>query len=99
MQILPRTDLSVSGFCCGVMHVATVARGHEMLELYRQFREAGGNFFDTAHSYACWLPGGNGASERALGECLRRFGDRDQVVISTKGGHFGMEPIYARPDD
>ena len=98
-QTLPTTDLSVSAFCYGVMHFGTIARGSEMLALYRAFRDAGGNFFDTAHSYACWRPGGDGASERGLGECLQHFGDRHDVVISTKGGLFGAGSVYPRPDD
>jgi diketogulonate reductase-like aldo/keto reductase len=57
------------------------ARGDDMFRLYARYREAGGNFFDTAHSYACWMPDGDGASERGLGECLRKFGDRAQQVI------------------
>ncbi len=96
---IPNTDLTVSGICYGVMHLGTVARGDQALDLYRRFREAGGTFFDTAHCYACWLPDGDGASERDLGECLRAFGDRNEVVIATKGGHFGIGPIYPRPDD
>lgn len=96
---IPNTDLTVSGICYGVMHFGTGVRGSQVLDLYRQFREAGGTFFDTAHCYACWLPGGDGASERALGECLRTFGDRHEVVIATKGGHFGIGTTYPRPDD
>jgi aryl-alcohol dehydrogenase-like predicted oxidoreductase len=69
-----------------------------MERLYSVFREAGGNFFDTAHCYAFWIEGGLGASERALGECIRRFGDRDGVVIGTKGGHPDGGPSYPRPD-
>ncbi len=99
MQKIPNTDLSVSGFCYGVMRFGTTARGGDMLDLYRQFRAAGGNFFDTAHSYACWLPDGDGASERGLGACLRHFGDRHEVVVSTKGGLFGSGSFYPRPDD
>ena len=50
-----------------------------MHELYRVFCDAEGNFFDTAHSYACWYPNGDGCSERGLGECLRIFGNRNEV--------------------
>ncbi|WP_210593960.1 aldo/keto reductase [Streptomyces sp. GESEQ-35] len=48
----------------------------------REARELGINFFDTAQAY------GFGASERLLGEALRKeiAGDRDSVVIGTKGG-------------
>ncbi|MEI7834029.1 MAG: aldo/keto reductase, partial [bacterium] len=57
------------------------------------------NFFDTAHCYCFWREGGLGASERALGDCLRHFGGRDEVVIATKGGHPDSGPDYRRPDD
>ena len=48
----------------------------------REARELGINFFDTAQAY------GFGASERVLGRALRKeiAGDRDSVVIATKGG-------------
>ncbi|MGW1887129.1 aldo/keto reductase [Streptomyces sp. NPDC001970] len=48
----------------------------------REARELGINFFDTAQAY------GFGASEHVLGKALRKeiTGDRDSVVIATKGG-------------
>ncbi|MDI5967806.1 aldo/keto reductase [Streptomyces sp. SL13] len=48
----------------------------------RHARELGINFFDTAQGY------GFGVSERVLGMALRPeiTGDRDSVVIATKGG-------------
>ena len=97
---IPGTDLNVSWLCYGVMQFNARVRGEEMHELYRIFRRAGGNFFDTAHCYNFWMPtGGTGASERGLGECLTRYGDRDEVVIATKGGHPDWSPQYPRPDD
>ncbi|GGD79922.1 aldo/keto reductase [Paenibacillus nasutitermitis] len=98
-HVLPGTDLKVSSFCYGVMKFGSVVKGSEMLELYRQYCAAEGNFFDTAHSYACWIKDGDGASERGLGECLRKFGNRSDVVILTKGGHPRQGDIYIRPDD
>jgi aryl-alcohol dehydrogenase-like predicted oxidoreductase len=73
-------------------------KGAEMERLFATFREAGGNFFDTAHCYAFWQEEGAGCSERALGACLRRFGGREEIVIGTKGGHPAMGPRYSRPD-
>jgi len=81
------------------MHLGTVAKGKQMFELYENYCQTGGNFFDTAHSYACWMPDGDGASERALGECLKYYGNRSEVIISTKGGRPRQGPIYPRPDD
>lgn len=48
----------------------------ESRRVYEGFREAGGNFVDTANRYA------DGRSEEYLGEFLA--GDRDRVVLATK---------------
>ncbi len=98
-QPLPSTDLVVSSFCYGVMRFGTSVKGPAMFELYQRYCEAGGNLFDTAHCYASWLPSGEGASERGLGECVRHFGNRRDVVISTKGGHPAFGAAYPRPAD
>jgi aryl-alcohol dehydrogenase-like predicted oxidoreductase len=96
---LPNTDLSVSSLCYGVMRFGAKVEGDAMHELYRVYCEAGGNFFDTAHGYAPWYPNGDGCSERSLGECLRKFGNRDEVVVSTKGALPDQGPVYRRPAD
>jgi aryl-alcohol dehydrogenase-like predicted oxidoreductase len=94
---IPNTDLHVSALCYGTGAFGSRVKGAEMERLFATFREAGGNFFDTAHCYAFWKAEGAGCSERALGECLRRFGGREEIVIGTKGGHPGMDG-YPRPD-
>lgn len=97
---IPGTDLDVTGLCYGVMQFNARVRGADMLALYERYRAAGGNLFDTAHCYNFWMKtGGPGESERGLGECLAEFGDRDDVVIATKGGHPDSGPLYPRPDD
>lgn len=56
-------------------------------------RELGVTFFDTADVY------GMGRSERLIGRMLAETGDRDDLVISTKGGYFagtGRHPYEAR---
>ena len=97
-QHLPNTTLTLSTLGYGVAAFGTGVQGEAMARLYGLFREAGGNFFDTAHCYCCWLEGGDGASERALGECVRRFGGREELVIASKGGHPAIPPRYPRPD-
>lgn len=94
---IPGTDLAVSSLCYGVAGFGTVVRDAAMDALFTAFVERGGNFFDTAHCYAFWLPDGLGASERALGSCLRRYG-RAGMVVATKGGHPDGGPGYPRPD-
>ncbi len=98
-QLIPNTDLNVSSYCYGVMFFGTRAKGDDAYRLYEQFVEAGGNLFDTAHGYACWMPEGDGASERTLGDCLQKFGNRKDMVISTKGALIQTLPFYPRPDD
>jgi 1-deoxyxylulose-5-phosphate synthase len=97
-HLIPNTTLHVSALCYGLGPFGSGVKGAAMERLFATFREAGGNFFDTAHCYAFWLPEGAGCSERALGECLRRFGGREEIVIGTKGGHPEAGPDYPRPD-
>ncbi len=48
----------------------------ESRRVYESYREAGGNFIDTANLYT------NGTSERFLGEFMQ--GHREAVVLATK---------------
>lgn len=96
-RALPGTDLRISPLCCGGGALGTALRGEDLDRFLGAFRDAGGNFFDTAHVYSFWMPGGDGASERALADYFRRHGGRDEVVIATKGGHSGR-PHYRTVD-
>lgn len=91
------TGLDVSALCYGLASFGTRVKGDEAYRLYSAFRQAGGNFLDTAHCYAFWMPQGLGASERTLGECMRRAGDAGRIVIATKGGHVAGAG-YPRPE-
>lgn len=71
-----------------------VARA-QSFELMETYVELGGNFFDTAHIYAAWLPKGHGQSERTLGEWLAVHQGREELVISTKGAHPPMDQLDA----
>jgi aryl-alcohol dehydrogenase-like predicted oxidoreductase len=53
----------------------------EIFQLLDLFTEAGGNCIDTARSYE------DGRSEVIIGEWMQARGNRDQLVISTKGCH------------
>lgn len=79
-RLLGRSGLRVSDLALGTMTFgaatdwgvsASVAR-----QLYESYREAGGNYLDTANQYA------GGASERLVGDLVR--GHRDEVVIASK---------------
>jgi aryl-alcohol dehydrogenase-like predicted oxidoreductase len=93
---LAGTDLNVSLICCGTMSFGADLCGKELDAHIARFRDAGGNFFDSAHCYAFWLPSGAGSSECALGQYIRRNG-RGDLLIGTKGGHPGV-PGYRRTE-
>lgn len=96
---IPDTDLTVSALCFGAGGFGTAVRGADLDRLVGAFLDAGGRFFDTAHCYAFWMPDGLGASERELGNALRRAGALGRVVVATKGGHPDCGEGYRRPAD
>ena len=92
-QTLAQTQLEVSTLCYGAMQFGRDMPTADSDRLMDTYREAGGNFFDTAHCYCSWLPSGDGASERVLGDYVKRRGCRNEVVLATKGAHPSM-PNY-----
>jgi aryl-alcohol dehydrogenase-like predicted oxidoreductase len=83
-RLLGRTGLKVSELCLGTMTFGSVAGGRrvpgcdekESLAILNAYLERGGNFIDTADSYA------DGRSEEILGVGLKAR--RDDVVLATK---------------
>ena|SRR3984893_4305106 len=79
-RLLGNSGLRVSEMCLGTMTFGEDwgwGTGKEdCRNIYEAFREAGGNFFDTANFYT------NGTSETLLGEFMQ--GHRDSVVLATK---------------
>ena len=90
---LGSTGLDVSRICLGCMSFGVPERGsHEWSldaergrPLIRRALEAGVNFFDTANVYS------DGTSEEIVGQALREFGNRDELVLATKV-HGRMRP-------
>jgi aryl-alcohol dehydrogenase-like predicted oxidoreductase len=79
-KILGRSGLRVSELCLGAMtfgeELGTGASKEVSRQIYEAYREAGGNFIDTANIYTM------GTSERMLGEFI--VSERDQVVLASK---------------
>ena len=79
-RLLGKSGLRVSELCLGTMTFGQDwgwgAARDEARKIYDTFREAGGNFIDTANVYT------NGTSETFLGEFLA--GQRESVVLATK---------------
>jgi aryl-alcohol dehydrogenase-like predicted oxidoreductase len=81
-RILGRSGIRVSDACLGTMGFGLgwgADRGADeptCRAIYAAFREAGGNFVDTANLYT------NGDSEAIVGRLIA--GERDEVVVATK---------------
>ena len=79
-RLLGNSGLRVSEFSLGTMTFGEEwgwgSGKDEARKVYDAFREAGGNFIDTANLYT------NGASETFLGEFME--GHRQSVVLATK---------------
>jgi aryl-alcohol dehydrogenase-like predicted oxidoreductase len=90
---LGSTGLDVSRICLGCMSFGEPDRGNHQWTLdeeasrplIRRALEAGVNFFDTANVYSL------GSSEEIVGQALKDFARRDEVVIATKV-HGTMRP-------
>ena len=68
------------------------AAARELLDTYRQ---AGGNYIDTAHVYGDFVTPKNGESEKVIGRWISDNHLRQSVFLSTKGAHhrLGTEPL------
>jgi aryl-alcohol dehydrogenase-like predicted oxidoreductase len=79
-QLLGRSGLRVSDLCLGTMTFGDDwgwgAAKDQARKIFDAFREAGGNFIDTANIYT------NGSSEKLVGEFIA--GHREEVVVATK---------------
>lgn len=92
-RLLGDSGLRVSELCLGTMTFGDDwgwgAGPEAARQIYDAFREAGGNFIDTANLYT------NGTSEKFLGEFMQ--GHRESVVLATKYGNSspGSDPNAA----
>ncbi|MCD8106131.1 MAG: aldo/keto reductase [Lachnospiraceae bacterium] len=96
---IPNTELEISAMGLGTVD-AGVRWGKEASEadsMYGTFFDLGGNLIDCAHVYADWqvVDGRQetARAERVTGDWLQRTGNRDKIVLMTKGGH----PVYTHP--
>ncbi|MGO1543849.1 MAG: aldo/keto reductase [Gulosibacter sp.] len=87
MTRIPRTELDIFPLNLGGNTFGWTSDRDASFAVLDAFVEAGGNFIDTADSYAQWQEGSDGGdSERILGEWLQARGNRKDVIIATKVG-------------
>jgi len=92
---ISHTDLTPSRLCLGTGRFGTVISQPDAFALLDAFVSRGGNFIDTAHVYADWIPGApKSASEKTIGAWLKTTGLRDRVVLATKGGHPDLSTMH-----
>lgn len=84
---LNNTDLLVSPVCLGTVNYGTTMSKEESKSQLTSFVKYGGNFIDTAHIYGNWASDVDSISERVIGEWIKETGNRDKIVIATKGAH------------
>lgn len=87
---LGRTDIDVFPLNLGGNVFGWTADRDATFAVLDAYREAGGNFIDTADVYSKWVPGhAGGESEKLIGAWLKSRGVRDEIVIATKVGMGG----------
>jgi aryl-alcohol dehydrogenase-like predicted oxidoreductase len=85
-------DKPVSRLVLGTMIVSDQEQERSLALLDAAF-EMGGNTLDTAHGY------GGGHSERGIGQWMAARGNREQVVVVTKGCHHNADRKRVTPFD
>ncbi len=83
---LGTTDIKVSQLCLGTSSYGSSQSEEWGFHVMDRFVEAGGNFLDTARVYGDVGPF-KAASENTIGKWLAKNGNRQKIVITTKGGH------------
>lgn len=66
----------------------------DAFRLFDLYVELEGNFFDTALVYDDWLNQGISLTEIRLGKWLKERGNRDKLVLATKGGHPDLASMH-----
>ena len=92
---LPGVPIPVSPVSLGAAQFGDSLGEKESCALLDVYTERGGNLLDTANCYGRWLPHGENVSEQILGRWLKQHGNRNGLVISTKGGHPPFDAMTA----
>lgn len=89
------TDLTPSQLCLGTSNFGATIPQADAFALMDAFVERGGNFLDTAHVYANWIPTlPKSISEKTIGTWMRARNNRHQILIGTKGAHPDLATMH-----
>jgi aryl-alcohol dehydrogenase-like predicted oxidoreductase len=82
---LGRTGLRVARLCLGTMQFGWTSDREAAFAVLDAYREAGGNFIDTADVYSRWASGNpGGVAEEIVGDWLAERRARREMVVATK---------------
>jgi aryl-alcohol dehydrogenase-like predicted oxidoreductase len=87
LKPINHTKLTASVICLGTSHIGSLISAEDSASILDAYTAGGGNFLDTAEVYANWLPIEPNSSERFLGQWMKKRGNRDRIIVATKGGH------------
>ena len=96
LKVINRTDLTASVISLGTSDLGASVPERESEELLNLYTDRGGNFVDTAEVYANWLPIEPSSSERFLGKWMKSRGNRNDLIVATKGGHPRLDSMTVR---
>lgn len=82
---LGNTDLQIAPLVFGGNVFGWTADEKTSFAILDKFIDSGFNFIDTADVYARWATGVGGESETILGKWMKLRGNRNKVIIGTKG--------------
>ncbi|MGG3467292.1 aldo/keto reductase [Neobacillus pocheonensis] len=87
------TELNCSVLSLGSLYFGSKIDEVDSFRLLDSYFDRGGNFIDTAHCYANWLPVESSISEKTIGKWMKQRRIRNQVVVATKGAHPKFESM------
>ena len=92
---LPYTDINASAICLGASNFGATIPQADAFALMDTFVEQGGNFLDTAHVYANWIPTlPKSVSEKTIGAWMKARNNRQQIILGTKGAHPDLATMH-----
>jgi aryl-alcohol dehydrogenase-like predicted oxidoreductase len=92
---LTNTDLTLSSICLGAGNFGATILQADAFALMDAFVDLGGNFLDTAHVYANWIPTlPRSISEKTIGAWMKARGNRSRILIGTKGAHPDLATMH-----
>ncbi|MCP4165869.1 MAG: aldo/keto reductase [Chloroflexi bacterium] len=91
---IPGTTLEVFPICFGTCDIGSKIDERTSFDLLDRYHERGGNFLDSAAVYANWLPIENSISEKTVGKWMKARGNRQALIVATKGAHPDLATMH-----